>query len=927
MLELMSGLLAAAMSQVAEFEAKQARLAERAGALEEGLRLGEQRYRSLVEATTAIVWNTPASGEFEVEQPRWSAFTGQDFEQLKGWGWLNAVHPDDQPNTAQVWSAAVASLSLYQVEHRLRRHDGAYRHMQVRAVPIIDDHGSIREWIGVHTDVTVQKEAEAALRDAKALAEAANRAKSDFLANMSHEIRTPMNAVIGMANLALRTELTPKQADYLRKIDGSAKALLRIINDILDFSKIEADRLDIESVEFDLEEVLDNLAGLVTVKAEEKGLEVLFRTDPDVPLQLVGDPIRLGQILLHLAGNSVKFTDQGEVVVSTRVTELTEDRAELEFAVSDTGIGMTPEQAARLFQPFSQADTSTTRKFGGTGLGLSICKRLVEMMGGRIWVESEPGRGSIFRFTAQLGRTGKSRARLAALVGDLRVLRVLIVDDSETSREILTESLQSMTFDVGAAASGEAALVELDRAADEGRPYDLVLMDYKMPGMDGIEAGRRIKHGTGPRAVPTVIMVTAYGREEIVRQAEAAGLDGFLIKPVTTSVLLNTIMEVFGHGGHRQFSSLDSRVTPPDALASIHGARILVAEDNEINQQVAREILESAGFAVDIAGNGREALERVRTGSYDAVLMDIQMPQMDGLQAARELRHDGRFGDLPVIAMTAHAMAGDREQSLLAGMNDHVIKPIDPEALFAALLRWVRPAERGPVTGDAQTHAVTSSAREPFRADFEEIPGIDRASGLKRVAGNEALYRKLLLDFHRDYAASVESTRAALAESRVGDAERQVHTLKGVAGNIGATALYEAARELDDALRRSALDEVGKLLLRIESELHLVMDGLEPLAKEAAQARAAKTGPAAEGGASVDRPALEAGLRALAELVRKNDPEAETALEPVRDALSGSRSREAERIAQALDMFDFREAAKALGALAEAEGISLASSG
>jgi CheY-like chemotaxis protein len=407
-------------------------------------------------------------------------------------------------------------------------------------------------------------------------------------------------------------------------------------------------------------------------------------------------------------------------------------------------------------------------------------------------------------------------------------------------------------------------------------------------------------------------------------QAEAAGLEGFLIKPVNQSVLLNTIMEAFGQGGQRQSQPPENRATQPDVIASIRGAHLLVAEDNEINQQVAREILESAGFVVDLASNGLEALEKLRSRPYDAVLMDIQMPEMDGLQTTEMLRRDARFGDLPVIAMTAHAMAGDREQSLKAGMNDHVTKPIDPDALFAVLLRWVRPGERESPQ-PAQPRPGATAQREAVGPSTERLPGIDSTTGLKRVAGNEALYRRLLLDFHRDYAASIAQVSAALEGDRLMDAKRQVHTLKGVAGNIGAMDLHRAAQELDSALRLGDMEKAALLLQDVERELSAVINGLEQLVRqaEAARAEAEVRGPQlGEGG---DGAALDTAFRTLAEFVRKNDPEAENALEQVRVALNGSRPKEMERIARALDMFDFRGAAKALTALAEAVGLPLES--
>ena len=475
------------------------------------------------------------------------------------------------------------------------------------------------------------------LDEARSEAEDATKAKSEFLANMSHEIRTPMNAIMGMAHLAMKTDLTAKQYDYLKKVDISAKSLLGIINDILDFSKIEAGKMDMESVDFQLEDTLDNISTLVGIKTQEKGLELLFKTDPAVPRALVGDPLRLGQILINLSNNAVKFTDTGEIVVATELVKQDQAQVTLKFSVRDTGIGMTAEQAAKLFQPFAQADSSTTRKYGGTGLGLTISKRLAEMMGGKIWVESQAGQGSTFSFTADFG-LGKEKAKKRFKpASELRGMPVLVVDDNATSRSILQEMLESFSFEVSLAASGKEGIAELENA-NEGKPFELVIMDWKMPGMDGIEASKRIKNHKGLSKIPPIILVTAYGREEVMQQAEQVGLDGFLIKPISPSMLFDAIMQAFGEAVPETSRVVRSHEQEAEALKHIQGARVLLVEDNEINQQVAREILEGAGLIVALATNGQEAVDAVKETNYDAVLMDVQMPVMDGYAATRRIR-------------------------------------------------------------------------------------------------------------------------------------------------------------------------------------------------------------------------------------------------------------------------------------------------
>lgn len=677
--------------------------------------------------------------------------------------------------------------------------------------PIHNASGEVFAVGGVSTDMTE-------LVEAREAADSANRAKSDFLANMSHEIRTPMNAIIGMSYLALQTELTPRQEDYLNKINAAANALLGIINDILDFSKIEAGKLELETIPFNLDETISNLTSLMNVKVQEKGLELLIAMEPDVPRELSGDPLRLGQILINLVNNAVKFTDDGEIIITIATQTRAIDSVTLVFSVSDTGIGMTPEQVSNLFQSFSQADASTTRKYGGTGLGLSICKQLSQMMGGDIWVESVAGEGSTFRFTVQMDINQDAKPLSVEPDPDLRGLPVLIVDDSPAAREILKQAAESLTFETLVAASGDEALGLISRNDERGYPFSIVFLDWKMPGMDGVEVARKMRSLT-LKSPPKVIMITSYDTNDMLRTV-GKSVDGVLGKPVSASSMLDAAMLAFG----RETASSDSekeKASDESIATPVSGAQILLVEDNEINQQVATELLERANMEVDIAENGQVAVDKVQVNHYDLVLMDLQMPVMDGIAAAKAIRADKRLDAVPIVAMTANAMAGDKERCLAAGMQDHVAKPIDPVVLYRALLNWIRPRE-----GLGQVQAATDRGKTN-EVELPRIEGLDIETGLKRLGGNRKLYRELISRFRKDQAQAAAGIADAIKEKDLKLAERLAHTIKGVAGTLGATSIQQAAQSLEKAIEQHALEQIEAELPEFAADMEKILTAID----------------------------------------------------------------------------------------------------
>ncbi len=761
--------------------------------------------------------------------------------------------------------------------------------------------------------VDMLKETQESLYLAKQNAEKATQSKSEFLANMSHEIRTPMNAIIGMANLALCTELSPRQRDYVEKISISSHSLLGIINDILDFSKIEAGKLSLENVNFYLNDTLNNVSSLIGLKAEEKGIELLFDIDRDIPDALTGDPLRLDQVLINLATNAVKFTEQGEIIIA--VKKLSESKQNqdkkilLEFSVQDSGIGLSQDQIDQLFQSFTQADSSTTRKYGGTGLGLAITKRLVNMMGGDIHVESELGKGSTFSFTAWFEYDQESTIPLVC-PPDIAGLRVLVVDDNQCAREILVHLLESFTFRVSQVSSGEEALKEIQSSSIHD-PFKLVLMDWKMPGLDGIETSKEIM-ASGLGTIPKILMISAFGREEVMKKADQVGIDAFLTKPVNASLLFNTILESLGKTARDPSSTRHSKINAKKIMQSIRGARILLVEDNEFNQQIATELLESAELHITIATNGREAVDVYEQTevSFDAILMDIQMPEMDGFETTQKIREkeaqqNPPDGKVPIIAMTAHAMIEERNKCLASGMNDHLAKPINPDLLYSTLLKWIKPGKRDLSSLPQQPKVVNDEIQLPDR-----IEGIDMDKAIQHLNGNKKFYMKLLSDFYENNQNTSATLYKAMDERNFEIIERTAHTMKGMAGNIGSQKLSQASARLEASVKGNAAVDLDDAMENFKNELSSVLSSLAEAGLPSRQDKTQYSSTASSTmSAEIDSPTLLSLLDELNEKLEKGRHDAVETLHNLYNILSGSKYVEQlQQMENLIEDYDFEEA-------------------
>ena len=730
------------------------------------------------------------------------------------------------------------------------------------------------------------------------VADSANKAKSEFLANMSHEIRTPMNAIIGMNYLVQKTELTEKQADYIHKVDISAKALLRIIDDILDFSKIEAGKLQLEDSSLFLEETIAQVADAVNVKLrKKKEVELISYIDPNIPAVIQGDGLRLRQVLLNLTDNAGKFTERGEIKIEARLINIIGHRIRIQFSISDSGIGMTNDQIGRIFTPFQQADISTTRKFGGTGLGLTICKSIIELMNGQLEVESQLGHGSIFRFTAEF-QTANIETQHQGPYEPKQGLKALLVDDSESARIILDEMLTSFGFEVYSAENAQQAIEIFKTQHSVESPFSILMVDWKMPGMNGIELVESLKQQM--ESIPAVIMVTAYGLESIKEAASKKLVNDYLLKPINPSTLFDVINNILHLSPTRSPQEVSKLVDLNDVREMLQGAKVLLVEDNDMNLDLATELLTDVGIVLSIARNGLEAIEQVEKEKFDAVLMDIQMPEMDGLTATQKIRQDGRYNQLPILAMTAHAMKGEAEKSIAAGMNEHITKPIDPLVLYSALIRHIKKT-------NIEMQAAAPASNELV------IEGLNTTEGLYRVGGKMDSYKKLLRSYTAVYGNVQSEGTKALQSGNIGTISTYLHTLTGITGNIGAKEIHSrlapiAARlhHLSSEASNQVSEEDRSAILALFEEITTLIKNISSTLEATATTHTRKQ--------DIDDESLRRIWAELLQHVRASDSSAIEIGQRLLDnhTLDIQIELKLKRVIQALESFDFDEAEKHL---------------
>ena len=925
--------------------------------LEQELAKSEEHHRQVVDNVTEGIM-VVQDGKIVFANPRVLQISGRSHDELFQMSFLSDVHPDDVEYVIEQHRLRAAGLPCEK--------SFCFRIAKPHSNEVIWIENSVVviEWEGrpaslsFLNDVTGRRNLEESLRQshlervhlqtlqfehelreaelARHHAEETTRAKSMFLANMSHEIRTPMNAIIGMAHLALCTGLSPKQRDYVEKIHGAGISLLGIINDILDFSRIEAGKLNIEMVEFNLDKVLNNLATVTSEKAREKELQYQFQIPPRIPHNLIGDPLRLGQVLINLVNNSIKFTERGGVYLSCQICETVENRILLEFIVRDTGIGMQEDHVAKLFHAFSQADESTTRKYGGTGLGLSIAKGMVELMGGKIWLESTPGVGTVMHFTAWFGLPEQVKSP-QILPTEINGMRVLVVDDNPVARLAFAEILSNLPLEVDYAFGATEALIAV-RACAEQWPYGIVFIAVDMQGIDRLKLVRELREDVQIKNMPQIVLISELNREVLLAESEKTVFDGFLNRPVNASQLIDCLMDLFASKqAHSAFA------TPQD-IPMFHDLTVLLVEDNDINQMIATELLQAVGIKVEVANNGKVALETLQSLGPDyfgLVFMDVQMPEMDGHEATEKIRHDARFANLPIIAMTAHAMVEERNRCLDSGMNDHISKPINPGEFYHIIGSWCSKylSDAGetphlsslPIlpslsngahlhelehAGDASAADAETTANK--EAEVLKIAGLNVADGLSRMLGDQNMYMELLSRFRDGQQEVALKIRAALANDEYNLAERFAHTLKGVAAMIGAQDVQHTASDLEQACRQGAAPALLESQLQeLDQHMHVLLGGIQ-------RALVIQQQVACEVVEQLDRVEVQQVMNGFARYLQQNDGDAIDFLAAHSQLLAQAIGADAHRrIVRATRQFDFDLALEALEKGAQAANFTL----